>query len=281
MPSDFSRIEKAITYLEANFQNQPRLDEVSRHVGLSEFHFQRVFRRWAGISPKRFLQYLTAEYACDLLENNHSVLDAAYAAGLSGPGRLHDLMVNVHAATPGEIRERGEGLTIRYGLHPSPFGRCLVATTERGICGLAFVGPEPEKDVLTWLYERWGAASLLHSDSQTRTVVERIFSQRPGDGVSPLTLFLAGTNFQIKVWEALLRIPPGAVVSYEDLAASVGRPRAVRAVACAVGGNPVSFLVPCHRVIRKSGDLGGYRWGLTRKRAMLAWEAARASSHAA
>lgn len=272
--SDYSRIEKAIFDLEKNFRRQPSLEEMARTAGLSAYHFQRLFTRWAGISPKRFLQYLTAEYARRLLQESPNVLDAAYGAGLSGPGRLHDLIVNVYAATPGELKSGGEGLTVRYGTHPSPFGECLVAVTPRGICGLSFPS-SGGGEAVDELRRQWARATFREDPRATKAVVDRIFDPSRRRDRSPLTVFVRGTNFQIKVWEALVRIPPGCALSYGDVAVAVGAPGATRAVGSAVARNPVAFLIPCHRVIRKSGAFGEYRWGAARKQAMLAWEAAR------
>jgi AraC family transcriptional regulator of adaptative response/methylated-DNA-[protein]-cysteine methyltransferase len=263
--ADYARIERAILYLDANFQDQPRLSEVARAAGLSEFHFQRLFRRWAGISPKRFLQFVTADYARTLLTESRSALDAACEAGLSSVSRLHDVVVQVHAATPGEIKQRGAGLEIRYGSHNTPFGECLIATTQRGVCWLSFV---PEENDVDALHAEWPKAAFHRDQALTGQVLERIFGSRTG----PIDLHLQGTNFQVKVWEALLRIPPGAVATYEDIAGVVCTPAATRAVANAVGANRIAYLIPCHRVIRKTGAFGGYRWGLPRKRAMLLWE---------
>jgi AraC family transcriptional regulator of adaptative response/methylated-DNA-[protein]-cysteine methyltransferase len=272
--TDYERIERAIRYLEENYRQQPDLKELARGAGLSEFHFQRLFRRWAGISPKRFVQYLTAGHAVRLLRDSRSNLDAAYDAGLSGGGRLHDLLVNFHAVTPGELKRDGAGLTIQYGFHPSPFGECLIGVTARGVCHLGFESPEGRQAALAELTAEWPRAYLEEAPRTTSPIAHRLFAR--GNGHSPeIDLHVPGTNFQIKVWEALLRIPPGSVVSYEDIAQRIRAPRAVRAVANAVAHNPVAWLIPCHRVIRKSGALGGYRWGETRKKALLAWEAAR------
>jgi AraC family transcriptional regulator of adaptative response/methylated-DNA-[protein]-cysteine methyltransferase len=243
-------------------------------VGLSEYHFQRVFTRWAGISPKRFLQYLTKEYARDLLQRSENVLEAAYAAGLSGPGRLHDLFVTWEAVTPGQVRSLGEGLLIQYGFTPSPFGECLLARTERGICYLAFVDGDNREAALAGL-RRWMKRAVLVEDSsreirdETAALASRIFDLAQDAGRTPLPIFLQGTSFQLKVWEALLRIPAGRLVSYEDIANHIGARGASRAVGQAVGRNPVPLLIPCHRVIRKAGDFNGYRYGLTRKKALL------------
>lgn len=272
---DYQRIEKAIVFLDENFRQQPSLSEVARRANLSEYHFQRLFRRWAGISPKRFMQFLTLEYAKKLLEGSPSLLDATYDAGLSSPSRLHDLFVSIEAMTPGEFKARGAGLTISYGFHPTPFGQCLLAVTERGICGLGFIGKGGRRQALRDFKSRWEEAQFEGNPRLTRPYVARIFGRAEKNGGQPITLVLQGTNFQIKVWEALLKIPMGALASYEDLATAVGKPQALRAVGSAVGRNPVAFVIPCHRVIRKMGLTGDYHWGAVRKKAMLAWEAAR------
>ncbi|MGA2475075.1 MAG: bifunctional helix-turn-helix domain-containing protein/methylated-DNA--[protein]-cysteine S-methyltransferase [Terriglobia bacterium] len=272
---DYRRIEKAIQFLAENYHHQPSLDEVARNVNLSEYHFQRLFRRWAGISPKRFVQFLTLEHAKKVLEESRSVLDAAYDAGLSSPSRLHDLFVNVEAMTPGEFKAKGAGCKISYGYHPSPFGECLLAVTGRGICGLGFVGQGGRAQALEDFKRRWPAAEFQENPQKTRISIARIFSPKKRNGSNPVKLLLMGTNFQVKVWEALLRIPPGSMVCYEDLARQLGKPSAARAVGSAVGRNPISFLIPCHRAIHKMGITGDYHWGAARKKAMLAWEAAR------
>jgi len=273
--TDYARIERAIRYLEQNYQHQPGLKELARGAGLSEFHFQRLFRRWAGISPKRFVQFLTAGHAVRMLRESRTNLEAAYDAGLSGGGRLHDLLVNFHAVTPGELKRAGAGMTIQYGIHPSPFGECLIAVTARGVCHLGFMPAAGHRAALAELTAAWPRARLEAAPRVTAPVARRLFTR--GNGKAPgIGLHVRGTNFQIKVWEALLRIPPGGVASYEDIARRIHAPRAVRAVANAVAHNPVAWLIPCHRVIRKSGALGGYRWGATRKKVLLAWEAAQA-----
>jgi AraC family transcriptional regulator of adaptative response/methylated-DNA-[protein]-cysteine methyltransferase len=273
--SDYERIETAIRYLDGNFRKQPALAEVARRVGLCAYHFHRLFTRWAGISPKRFLQFLTAEHARELLRESPSVLEAAYGAGLSGPGRLHDLIVNVYAVTPGEMKEEGAGLTIRYGAHPGPFGDFLLAITGKGICALTFLSGRRVEEEVEELRRRWGKAKLACDPKATRALAGRIFDPSLRPGASPLSVIVKGTNFQIKVWEALLRIPPGCAASYEDIAARIGAPRAVRAVGSALARNPVAFLIPCHRVIRKTGAFGNYGGGAARKKAILGWEAAR------
>ena len=267
---DYARIERAISYLEENYLDQPDLDVIADAAGLSAAHFQRMFKRWAGISPKRFVQYLTLDHARRRLAESASVLDTTYDSGLSGPGRLHDLFVTYEAMTPGDYKRDGAGIEIAYGIHPSPFGPCFIGQTERGVCALGFaeddVSPEPLQD----FQRRWQNATFRLDKAQTDVTAARIFGASGGR----LALDLRGTNFQLKVWEALLRIPPGAVVSYGGLADALDKSGAARAVGSAVAANPVSYLIPCHRVIRKSGRFHNYYWGPERKRAMLAWEAA-------
>jgi AraC family transcriptional regulator of adaptative response/methylated-DNA-[protein]-cysteine methyltransferase len=272
MPSDYARIEKALTYIADRVDEQPELDEVAAQIGLSPFHFQRLFTRWVGVSPKKFLQYLTLERAKACLTDSASVLDAAHEAGLSGPSRLHDLFLAHEAVTPGEFKQRGEGLTIRYGWAESPFGDCLIMTTPRGICGLAFAGEDGRADALADMGARWPRATFVEDEAAIARLGEAIFA--PGEKEQKLKLVLYGSPFQIKVWEALLRIPQGALVSYDGLASSIGATKAARAVGSAVGDNPISFLIPCHRVIRKSGTISHYHWGRPRKMAMIGWEAA-------
>ncbi len=274
MLTDYLRIEKAINYIKDNYRDQPSLDELSEHLNLSPFHFQRLFRRWAGISPKRFLQFLTIEHAKRLLNESRSILDTTYESGLSGPGRLHDLFVAIDAVTPGEFKTQGFGLEISYGFHPSPFGECLLATTERGICGLSFVEADTRDEALAILRSRWKKAEVKESPQTTESLMDRIFPAGPENRKRSVSLLLKGTNFQIKVWEALLRIPPGFVCSYEDVAKHIGKPAGVQAVGNAVAANPVAYIVPCHRVIRKIGVFGNYRWGITRKKALIGWELA-------
>lgn len=273
--SDAARVAHAIRYLDDNARRQPGLDEVARAVNLSRFHFQRLFRRWAGISPKRFLQVVTLSQAKRLLSEQRSVLDTALDVGMSGPGRLHDLFIAVDAVTPGEYKERGAGLVLDWGIYPSPFGDCLLVASPRGICFLGFLH-HGVKAGLDEVKSHWPRATFRPDAGRLKGVAARIFS--PARSGAPLTLHLRGTNFQVQVWQALLRIPCGGVASYGDVARSIGNPGAVRAVAGAIGHNPVAFLIPCHRVIRETGALGGYRWGGERKRAMLAWEAARRES---
>lgn len=285
---DYRRVEAALAFLEEHRQRQPELAEVAAEVGLSPFHFQRLFRRWAGVSPKRFLQYLTVEHAKELLDQHASLLDAALDTGLSGPSRLHDHFVSLEAVTPGDYKRRGEGLTIRYGRHSTPFGPVFLAATERGICRLAFLPDEdgeaqrldPLEPQLEALAEQWPDAHLEANPEATARWARRLsdLQQRRSSEVTPL--LVQGTNFQLQVWRALLRIPAGGAASYRQIAQAIGRPGAARAVGRAVGANPVALLIPCHRVIQALGpsssyDWGGYRWGSVRKRALLGWEAAR------
>jgi AraC family transcriptional regulator of adaptative response/methylated-DNA-[protein]-cysteine methyltransferase len=273
---DYAVIEKAIKYLDSYSAHQPDLGQVANAVGLSEFHFQRLFTRWAGISPKRFLQFVTRERARELLGRPEKILNTTYELGLSGAGRLYDLFVTTEAVTPGEYQRRGAGVTIRYGLFPTTFGDCVIGVTERGICHLGF-GQTTGDDAIEELASFWRMARIVRDQSITEPLVALIFrlGQQPH---LPIHVLLRGTNFQLKVWEALLRIPPGAVRTYEDIAAEIGSPRAVRAVGGAVAHNPIAVLIPCHRVIRKLGDFGNYRYGNARKRALIGWELAQAES---
>ena len=262
-------IEQAIQYIETNVHRQPELDEIASAIGLSEYHFQRLFTRWAGISPKRFMQFLTKEHAKDLLARSENLLETTHQVGLSSLGRLHDLFVNTEAVTPGEYKSNGAGLTIHYGLHLTPFGKCLIAATERGVCHLSFVETS-EGNAIDTLVADWNQAKMIEDYRTTAPLIDRIFSTPTPD--TPLKLHLRGTNFQIKVWEALLHIPAGSLTTYEQIAAQIGNPNALRAVGTAVGHNPIAVLIPCHRVIRKSGEFGNYRYGPARKKALLAKE---------
>lgn len=275
LSQDYERIERAIRFLQSHHHEQPTLSEMARSVNLSEYHFQRLFSRWVGISPKRFMQYLTKEQAKHLLTQSKDLLSVSHATGLSGPSRLHDLFVTCEAVTPGEYKQRGEGVEIRYGIHPSPFGECLVALTDRGICNLMFVQDHERDAAITFLRDNWPAAEFTEDYGGTRVVIEQMMELFQTRSSTPLRLFLSGTNFQIKVWEALLQILPGSVVSYEDVAIHIGMPGASRAVGNAISRNPIPVLIPCHRVIRKSGEFGGYRWGASRKKALLGWEMAK------
>lgn len=270
--TDYKRVEQAIRYLEENFQNQPSLDEIAESVHLSKYHFQRLFKRWAGVSPSQFMHYLTVNYAKSQLANASTVFDTALDAGLSGAGRLHDLFVSFEAMTPGEYKRQGEGLTIWYGVHPSPFGDCLVGMTERGICALRFVSSDDAGVEIADLRQEWALAEFVRDEEKTAVPLQTIFADTTPE--EPLRLFLKGTNFQVQVWRALLKIPSGNVVTYADVAQSIDKPAATRAVASAIAKNPVGYLIPCHRVISKTGKMHQYRWGAARKKAIVGWEAA-------
>lgn len=275
LSQDYDRIEQVIRFIDSSHDQQPSLKEMAQVVNLSEYHFQRLFSRWVGISPKRFMQYLTKERAKQLLDDSDDLLSVSHAAGLSGPGRLHDLFVSSEAMTPGEYKQRGRGVAIRYGFHQSPFGECLVAQTERGVCSLMFIEEHNHRAALSELRANWPAAEIEKDYEDTQHVIDEMMALFQPRSSSPLRLHLNGTNFQIKVWEALLRIPPGSVVSYQDIAIYIGIPNASRAVGNAISNNPLPVLIPCHRVIRKTGNFGDYRWGTSRKKALLGWEMAR------
>lgn len=268
---DYVRVEQALKFISENYTSRPSLKTIAAASGLSEYHFQRVFTRWAGVSPARFMRYLSKEHVRAVLRKSNNLLDAACQSGISGPGRLHDLIVSTEAVTPGQLKNNGEGIEIIYGLHPSPFGKCLIALTRKGICHLSFTGGS-EKEAVNILQDEWCKASLLRDQTGTAELARRIFQITVSGDKGYINLHLKGTNFQLKVWEALLRIPPGFVVSYEDVASLAGRPDAVRATASAVARNPVSYLIPCHRVIRKMGVINNYRWGKEKKIAILGHE---------
>ncbi|HSG18133.1 MAG TPA: methylated-DNA--[protein]-cysteine S-methyltransferase [Anaerolineae bacterium] len=282
---DYMRVAQAIRYLEEHFREQPSLDEIAASVHLSKYHFQRLFKRWAGVSPTQFMHFLTVDYAKERLAASESVYDTSLDAGLSSAGRLHDLFITFEAMTPGEYKRLGQGVPIRYGFHDTPFGRGLLAATPKGICALRFVaapesetGPgdsahSAESAALERLIQEWPQATFVEDPDETGPIAERLFSPGPDKEQKPFHLLLKGTNFQVQVWQALLAIPPGGMVSYQDVAERIGRPTATRAIAGAVAKNPVAYLIPCHRVINKSGRYHGYRWGPTRKKAILGWEA--------
>jgi AraC family transcriptional regulator, regulatory protein of adaptative response / methylated-DNA-[protein]-cysteine methyltransferase len=272
-PADYQRIARAIEFIVEHAGKQPSLAEIAAHVQLSQYHFQRLFSQWAGVTPKRFLQVLTLERAKTLLRESSSLLEVADAVGLSSGSRLYDHFVQLEAVTPGEFKTAGENVAIQYCVHPTPFGPVFIAKTQRGICRLAFLDKEDMAEQLEALKTQWPKAQIRQDSSVTAGIVDAIFLS--GKSAQPLSLWVAGTNFQLSVWRALLRIPPGVLVSYNKIATAIGNPKAVRAVGSAVGANPVAFLIPCHRVIRQSGALGGYRWGETRKHALHAWESAR------
>ena len=272
---DYRRIERAIRFLDEHVIDQPSLEDVASEIGLSPFHAQRLFTRWAGISPKRFLGLLTVGHAKAALQAGESVLDATYEVGLSGPSRLHDLFTTYEAMTPGEYKQQGAGLVIRYGVYATPFGDALLLTTERGIAGLSFVD-DAEAEAVEAAREAWPLSRLVEDQEATGALGDQLFGAAPGSRRP--RLLLKGTNFQVKVWSALLQVPPGRVISYLDLATAIDQPRAVRAVGNALAHNPIGFVVPCHRVIRATGVLGDYRWGRLRRRAILAWEAAQSEA---
>ncbi|GAB4351349.1 MAG: methylated-DNA--[protein]-cysteine S-methyltransferase [Gammaproteobacteria bacterium] len=268
---DYQRVAEAIRYLAQHRHQQPELGELARQIGLSPFHLQRLFVRWAGVSPKQFLSYLTVEHAKQLLREERSVLDAALESGLSGPGRLHDQFVTLEAMTPGEYKRCGAQLTLSYGVHPTPFGLALVLLTGRGICGLRFLEPGEERAALEAARAEWPASRFVEAPGQTAEALKRILAPSG----SRERLLVRGSRLQIQVWRALLAIPPGRVVSYGALAEALGHPRAGRAIGTAIGANPVALIIPCHRVLRANGAITGYRWGAERKAAMIAWETAR------
>lgn len=271
----YAAVARAIAFIRANAAHQPELAEIAAAAGLSEFHLQRLFSAWAGLSPKRFLQYLTKEHAREALRASADVLEAALDAGLSGPGRLHDLMVSCEALTPGEIRARGAGVELHHGVAATPLGDALFGWTPRGLCHLAFCDGD-DNARLAALCQDWPAANFVHDDAGATALANRVFPAAPMPG--RLHLLLRGTNFQIKVWEALLKIPPAMLVSYGQLAGHLGMPQAARAVGSAVAANTVAYLIPCHRVIRDDGSCSNYRWGVERKMALRAWEAGRAKA---
>ena len=270
---DFERIARAIEYIAERAHEQPSLSDIAAAAGWSEYHFARVFRRWAGISPKQFLQHLSLAAAKHTLDDERSVLQAALDAGLSGPGRLHDLFVGLEAVTPGEYKSRGRGLTMRYGTAETPFGTARIALTERGIAYLAFADEHGDFDAWESFRGTWREADWREDDRAAAAVAATIWRTSPG-GSRKLSLWLHGSNFQLQVWRALLAAGARSTTSYAELAREVGRPSACRAVGAAVGSNPVAWLIPCHHVLRANGALSGYRWGPARKRAMLAWELA-------
>lgn len=274
---DYDVVRRAIAHIRSNWREQPEVEAIAEAAGVTPTELHHLFRRWAGLTPKAFLQALTLDHARKLLRESASVLDATYEVGLSGPGRLHDLFVTHEAMSPGEWKAGGEGLTLSYGFHPSPFGTALIMTAPRGLCGLALADAGEEQAALQDMRRRWPKATYVEDTTQTTPVARRIFDPETWRPDRPLRLVFIGTDFEVRVWETLLRIPMGRFSTYSDIASKVCSPKAARAVGAAVGKNPISFVVPCHRVIGKSGDLTGYHWGITRKRAMLGWEAGQVS----
>ena len=273
---NFSRIEQAIRFLTQNVTAQPDLDEVAAQVHLSPFHFQRLFTDWAGISPKRFLQFLTTDFLKNRLVNTSNLLEATDLVGLSSPSRVHDLFVTLEAVTPNEYKTGGENVEIAYGFHETPFGKCFIAVTERGICGLSFIQTYNELAFLNDFKRKWLNADFEKNDMRTASITNQIFNFDPSVlNPQKLHLLVKGTNFQVKVWEALLKIPTGGLSTYQTIAELAGSPNAVRAVGTAVGSNPIAYLIPCHRVIRKEGKIGEYHWGENRKKALIGFEMAK------
>lgn len=269
----YQMVARAIGFIRSNALRQPSLNEIAGNLGLSEFHLQRIFSEWAGVSPKRFLQYVTKEYAKEALRSAEDLLSVTSKMGLSSPGRLHDLMVTCEAMSPGEIKSMGANLQIGFGEAPTPFGNALIAWTQRGICNLGFVDDEASEKAVAGLKQEWPNATLVRDQQRAIKLTAEIFAGSAP--VRPLHLMLRGTNFQLKVWEALVSVAPGEIVSYSQLAKVAGVPNACRAVGSAIGKNNIALLIPCHRVIRETGEIGGYRWGSDRKAALLAWERAK------
>ncbi|MBX2958214.1 MAG: methylated-DNA--[protein]-cysteine S-methyltransferase [Cyclobacteriaceae bacterium] len=274
---NYQRIAQAIEYLEKNVHRQPELDEVAEQVHLSPFHFQRIFTEWAGISPKRFLQFLTTDFLKKKLQESRNLEELAQTAGLSGQSRVYDLFTTLEAVTPQEYKLRGSGIQIEFGFHKTPFGNCLIGVTERGICWFSFISlDEDGRHELENMKEHWHNSVFHQNQNLTAEFVDDIFNRKESNQ-NKLHLFVKGTNFQIKVWEALLKIPMGDVTTYKDIAERVSNPKAIQAVGSAVGSNHIAYLIPCHRVIRKDGILGEYRWEATRKKGIIGWEMAKAS----
>lgn len=270
---DYELVRQNLDYLREHWREQPSLDLLADRNGLSAAHLQRLFMRWAGLSPKAFVQALTIDSARKLLRDSASVLEASYEVGLSGPGRLHDLFVTHEGMTPGAYKARGKGLTIRFGFHDCPFGKVLLMMTDQGICGLAFADPGEEGASFQDMRSRWPDAFYVEDPEATATQVARIFNPSEWKAEQPLRIVFIGSEFETRVWQTLLRVPLGQATTYSDIAGHIGNAKASRAVGTAVGRNPISFVVPCHRVLGKSGGLCGYHWGLTRKQAILGWEA--------
>jgi len=272
---DYDTVRRAIAFISENWRAQPTIEAIADAAAVTPDELHHLFRRWAGLTPKAFMQALTLDHAKSLLRDSASILDAALDSGLSGPGRLHDLFVTHEAMSPGEWKTGGAGMTLRYGFHPSPFGTAIVIASERGLAGLAFADPGDEATALADMQQRWPRADYIEDHSGTAALAQRIFDPRLWRPEEPLRVVLIGTDFEVRVWESLLKIPMGRATTYSDIACNVRSPKASRAVGAAVGRNPISFVVPCHRVIGKSGALTGYHWGITRKQAMLGWEAGR------
>jgi AraC family transcriptional regulator of adaptative response/methylated-DNA-[protein]-cysteine methyltransferase len=276
--ADYDVVRKAIGHIRGHWREQPEIEAIAEAASVTPTELHHLFRRWAGLTPKAFLQALTLDGARQLLRDSASVLDATYEVGLSGPGRLHDLFVTHEAMSPGEWKSGGEGLTVSFGFHPSPFGSALVMATERGLAGLAFADPGEERAALADMKGRWPRAAYVEDSARTAAIARRIFDPAQWSPQQPLRVVLIGTDWEVRVWDALLQIPMGRLTTYSGIANKLAAPKAARAVGAAVGKNPVSFVVPCHRVVGKAGDLTGYHWGITRKRAMLGWEAGKVAA---
>ena len=276
--ADYERVRRIIAFISERWRDQPSLEAMAEHVGLSTTHVHHLFRRWCGLTPKAFLQAITLDNAKALLADSASVLDATYEVGLSGPGRLHDLFVTHEAMTPGDFKSGGAGLALRFGFHPSPFGEAILVATDRGLAGLGFVDDGDREAALADMKARWPKAEYVEDQAATGPLARRIFDPLSWEAEQPLRVVLIGTDFEVRVWQTLLRIPLGRATTYSEIASRVGKPSAARAVGAAVGKNPISFVVPCHRVLGRSGALTGYHWGLTRKQAILGWEAGRLAS---
>jgi AraC family transcriptional regulator, regulatory protein of adaptative response / methylated-DNA-[protein]-cysteine methyltransferase len=277
-PDDYDVVRRAVAYISEHWRSQPEIEAIAHAAGVTPDELHHLFRRWAGLTPKAFLQAITLDHARRLLRESASVLDATYEVGLSGPGRLHDLFVTHEAMSPGEWKAGGAGLTLNYGFHRSPFGTALLVATDRGLAGLGFADLGEERKALDDMRRRWPQAEFREDSSGTAALAQRVFEPKLWQRDCPLRVVMIGTDFEVRVWETLLKVPMGRATTYSDIAARLHVPKAARAVGAAVGKNPISFVVPCHRVLGKSGDLTGYHWGLTRKRAMLGWEAGQAAT---
>ena len=275
---NYQRIEQAIRYLEENFQRQPELDEVAEKVHLSPFHFQRLFTDWVGISPKRFLQFLTVDFLKQKLQESRNLVEAADAAGLSSQSRVYDLFTTLEAVTPQAYKLSGNGISVEYGFHETPFGTCLIGVTDRGICWLSFLSDaDTPKSEMENMKEHWHQSIFHQNQELTQKMTSQVFGTADVHERQKLHLFVKGTNFQVKVWEALLRLPMGSVTTYQGIAEKIENPKAMQAVGSAVGSNHIAYLIPCHRVIRKDGILGEYRWSAQRKKSIIGWEMAKMS----
>lgn len=274
--TDYDRIADAIDFITRNFDSQPTLKEIAAHLHLSQFHFQRLFCRWAGVTPKRFLQVLTVERAKQLLAESKPLLEVSFSLGLSSGSRLYDHFVRLEAVTPGEYKTKGMDLAIEYAVHDTPFGKAFIAATPKGICKFSFLDPSGMESHLDDLHRTWPRAEICENSKTTFAIIRTMFDKPiPPDRQDPISLHVSGTNFQVSVWKALLQIPPARVASYSQVAAAIGKPNSARAVGQAVGANPIALVIPCHRVIQQSGKLRGYHWGEARRQAIHAWEAAR------